>query len=273
MCVPRLTLTFAFFLGGTGFQPVYAQDSGAGFQPVYAQDSGAGFQPVSSPHRQDAGATEVESRPLGAPRVAAAPADTNRPPASSAQVGRTIWSLTAVLALIVVAGVVVRAAAKRSGGIRASLGAGGRSPAGLMEILGRYPVGRGTTLVLLRLERRILLLSQSSSGRLGLGATFTTLTEITDAEEVAAILTKSQDEDGSSTTARFRSFLSAFDRTMPTEVPTMRPSRTAPGGGDRVEVWDTRADIPVVDLTGRDGTAGAIGTLRKRLGALRGGAA
>jgi hypothetical protein len=145
-----------------------------------------------------------------------------------------------------------------------------------MEILGRYPVGRGTTLVLLRLERRILLLSQSSTGRLGLGANFTTLTEITDPEEVAAILTKSQDHEGESATARFRSFLSAFDRTMPTEAPSIRPSR-ATGGGDRVEVWDTRADIPVVDLTGRSArgadTAGAIGTLRKRLGDLRGGGA
>ncbi|MCC6660876.1 MAG: hypothetical protein IT437_08320 [Phycisphaerales bacterium] len=269
MCVPRLILVL--LISGTGFQPVTAQDSGTGLQAEHRQGAVA-----AEPHRPDAGA--AESQPLGPARPAATASEPSPPP-PSAQVGRTIWSLTVVLALVVVAGIAVRTAAKRSGGIRASLGAGGRSPAGLMEILGRYPVGRGTTLVLLRLERRILLLSQSSTGRLGLGATFSTLTEITDPEEVAAILTKSQDEGGESTSARFRSFLSAFDRALPTDAPTLRPSRATPAG-DRVEVWDARADIPVVDLTGRSAlradTAGPIGTLRKRLGALRvggGGAA
>lgn len=162
--------------------------------------------------------------------------------APSGLLGGTILPLAGVLALVILGGTVLRAGARRMGGIRSSLGAGGRSPAGILEILGRYPVGRGMSLVLLKLDSRVLLLSQSAGGRFGAGATFSTLAEISDPEQVASILIKSRDADGDSLAERFRTMLQRFDRQM--DAP-------APSTGEGV-LWDgTRSDIPVIDLTKR----------------------
>jgi hypothetical protein len=100
------------------------------------------------------------------------------------------------LVILVIAGVafVTRRAALKSGGLWAALGPGGRAPSGILEVLGRYPVGRGCTLVLLKLDRRILLVSQSSGGKLS-GVTMTTLAEVTDIEDVASILLKTRDAE------------------------------------------------------------------------------
>ena len=78
--------------------------------------------------------------------------------------GRTLLPLLGVLALAVGVGAALRTVARRQGTLRATLGAGGRAPAGILEVLGRYPVGRGVTLILLKLDSRILLLSQSAGG-------------------------------------------------------------------------------------------------------------
>ena len=89
--------------------------------------------------------------------------------------------------------------------VRAQLGAGGRAPSGLLFVLGRYPVSRGSSLVLIQLDRRVLLLSQSGAG-------FQTLSEIGDPEEVASIIAKARDEEGESISAKFSSLLKTFDR-------------------------------------------------------------
>jgi hypothetical protein len=188
-------------------------------------------------------------------------------------VPQTTVSLAGVLAVAVGTGLVVRFISKRQGGLRAGLGAGGRSPAGVLEVLGRYPVGRGATLVLLKLDRRVLLLSQSAMGKFGLGSSFSTLCEVSDADEVASILVKTRDADGDSMAEKFRSMLSRFDRSMDGSgsLPGGRSVRTS-AGGDRAEMWDTsRTDIPVVDLTKRapDAELGAAGSLRRRLAAIR----
>lgn len=215
-----------------------------------------------------------EARPLGGPVEAPG---RNRTPAGAGAASpgftRTIISLGGVLILIVGLGAAARFVARRHGGLGSALSGGGRSPAGVLEILGRYPVGRGATLVLLKLDQRVLLLSQAAGGRLGTGAGFSTLCEITDPEEVASILVKTRDAEGESTAERFRSLLSRFDRGM--DAAAAEPGRrvaTGPGG-DRAELWDSsRSDIPVVDLTcGAARSGGAIGSLRRRLDALRGG--
>lgn len=194
--------------------------------------------------------------------------------------GRTMLALGGVLALAVASGAVARRLARGQGGLRASLGAGGRAPAGIMEILGRYPVGRGSTLVLLKLDRRVLLLSQSAGGRLGAGAGMSTLCEITDPEEVASILVKSRDADGDSMSERFRSMLARFDRGMEDGEESGpersgRSVRVGPGG-DRAEMWDgSRQQIPIVDLTRQPGApeqVGAAGMLRRRLASFSRGA-
>ncbi len=111
-----------------------------------------------------------------------------------------------VIALIVGVGAGVRAIAKRSGGgLLSSLGPAGRAPSGVMEVLGRFPVGRGATLVLLKLDRRVLLVCQNS-GR-GSGGAMNTLTEITDPEEVASILLRTRDADGESIARKFEGLL------------------------------------------------------------------
>lgn len=183
-------------------------------------------------------------------------------PESKGFFGSTALPLLAVLALVVGAGAGLRTLARRNGGLRATLGAGGRSPAGILEILGRYPVGRGVTLILLKLDSRVLLLSQSAGGRFGAGANFTTLAELKDPEEVAAILTKSRDAEGDSLAEKFKSMLSRFDRQMdPTLV---KPTAVTQGS---TSPWESRTDIPVIDLTQRE--PGRSGTLRNRLSQAR----
>lgn len=60
---------------------------------------------------------------------------------------------------------------------------GSRRPSGVIEVLARYPIARGQHLVLLKLGQRIVLANQSSSG-------MSTLSEIVDHDEVAALLAK-----------------------------------------------------------------------------------
>ncbi len=225
-------------------------------------------------------APATESKALGgspaAPRAPGAGSRPSRPDTPNrGWISQTTVSLAGVLGVAVAAAAVVRLVARRQGGLRSSLGAGGRSPAGIMEILGRYPVGRGAVLVLLKLDRRVLLLSQTSLGKLGLGSSFATLCEITDPDEVASILVKTRDEEGESMAVKFRGLLSRFDRTMEetTGVPGSSRKVRTHAGGDRTEMWDSeRADIPVVDLTTRPDDArvgGAAGSLRRRLAAIR----
>jgi hypothetical protein len=166
-----------------------------------------------------------------------------------------VLALAGVVTLALIAGVVLRSVAQRQSGLRAALGAGGKSPAGVLEVLGRYPVARGATLVLLKLDRRVLLLSQTAGGRLGWtggsgGAAFSTLCEVIDPDEVASILVKTRDADGESMAERFRTLLTGFDRGM-----------DAPSAGG--------VGIPVVDLTRRE--AGPVSALRRRLDSIRKG--
>lgn len=238
-------------------------------------------------------------RPLGVPsgsgslasrdaRSSARPAGSE--PGAGGSFVRTTLALLFVVGLMVALGAALRFFARARGGLLGSLGPGGPSPSGVLEILGRYPVGRGQSLVLLKLDRRVLLLSQGSGGRLGGGGGgggFRTLCEITDSEEVASILVKSRDAAGDSMSERFRTLLSRFDRAGhdPAENPVEDPSEE-PGGrrlvaaesGDRTELWDEAlAPMPVVEISFPDPahvpeadlTQGAAGAMRRRLESLR----
>jgi flagellar biogenesis protein FliO len=162
------------------------------------------------------GSTASESLPLGVPKQIPRPDGSSTPAAATGSVGdwaRTAAALAGVLVLVVGAGWVVRSAARRGGGgLLGALGAGGRAPSGLLEVLGRYPVGRGSTLVLLKLDRRILLVCQNTS-RVS-GGSMTTLSEIVDPEDVASILLKSRDAEGETMSRRFQSLLSREDKAM-----------------------------------------------------------
>jgi hypothetical protein len=246
------------------------------------QDAGIGpASPASAASIPAAAAvakSSTEGRALGGP--AAAQPTSGRPAKPDATaaaprkswLGQTVVSLAGVLALMAVAAGVIRVIARRTGGLGGALGPGGRAPAGIMEILGRYPIGRGATLVLLKLDRRILLLSQTAGGRFGAGAALSKLCDITDADEVASILVKARDAEGDSMSERFRSILGRFDRTMAsTEEEASGRKVLASPSGDRAELWDERNAIPVVDLTRQPGPpdASAAGSLRRRLASMR----
>lgn len=206
-----------------------------------------------------------ESQALGQPRAGerSTVKPTQRGPKSVDRgwATQTAVPLAIVLGAVIGGGVLVRKAARRWGGFGALVGPGGRSPAGLLEVLGRYPVGRGVTLVLLKLDSRVLLLSQSAGGRFGAGANFTTLAEVTQPEEVASILVRARDAEGDSMAEKFRGMLQRFD-----SAPS--GSGSSESSSKEVELWDgSRSNIPVIDLTQRKPVRG--NSLRDRIAGLR----
>jgi len=102
--------------------------------------------------------------------------ETAFPSASIGEFIRVGAALAIVIGLIFIMRFVMR---KTTGG---ALAGGGR-PSGVLEVLARYPVARGQSLVLLKLGRRLVLAHQTSTG-------MTTLTEVTEQNEVAALLTR-----------------------------------------------------------------------------------
>ena len=117
--------------------------------------------------------------------------------------------LGGVIVLLLGCMVILKRVMGTSSSLAAALGPGGRAPGGVLEVLGRYPVAKGQLLVLIKIDRRVLLVGHSSPGRGtgGIGGGFSTLCEITDPEEVAAVLRKVEDGEGKSAGARFGSLL------------------------------------------------------------------
>lgn len=138
-------------------------------------------------------------------------------------------SLFAVVGLIILLGALYKWLSSKAGGLAGQVGAGGKSPAGILSVLGRYPLGRGQTLVLLQVDRRVLLLCQSASGRMGRVITTTTLSEIANPDEVASIIAKA-----SGSSSDFGDVLTGFE---------------AEGNGGH----DIGGDVEIVDLTKRRG--------------------
>lgn len=180
-----------------------------------AVESAPASEPEAQPDAADeAGAAAeaslptVESLPLGAP---AQPEGDGAEPQGMGLtfadnwVGRTVLALALVIGLAVLLRGLLRRAASTGGGLAGQLTAGGRAPSGLLSVLGRYPVARGQTLVMLKVDRRVLLLCQTAAG-------FRTLSEITDPEEVASILMTSRDEEGTSMAARFQTVMRDMER-------------------------------------------------------------
>ena len=172
-----------------------------------------------------------ESLPLGMPQQGGS--DTLGGPGS---VTTTIASLMAVVGLIVFLAVIYKWLSGKAGGLAGQIGAAGKSPSGLVSVLARYPLGRGQTLVLLKIDRRVLLLCQSASGRVRGGVTTRTLSEITDPDEVASIIAKAEGTDG-------------FDNVLH-------------GYESMDEPTDDMRDVEVVDLTRKRGNL--LGSLMGR---------
>lgn len=82
-------------------------------------------------------------------------------------------SLAVVLAAMAMCAILYR----RFGG----LGVRAARPQGVLHVLARYPLGRGHSLLLLKMDRRLLLLHQG-------GGSISALSEVTDPREVASLL-------------------------------------------------------------------------------------
>ncbi len=151
-----------------------------------------------------------ESRPLGKEATAQETPEHSQgrgatPGSLGAGAVRTTLALVFVLGLILFAWAIYRRLAAGAGGLGSQLSAGGRAPSGVLNVLGRYPISRGNTLVLLKLDRRVLLLNQTSAG-------FATLAEVTEPEEVASLLLKTHDEEGQTISGRFGHLLRSMER-------------------------------------------------------------
>lgn len=167
---------------------------------------------------------------------------------------RTAGALALVVGLMVACKKFFVRLSLGSGGVASQFGPGGKAPSGVLEILGRYPVARGHTLVLLKMDRRVLLLGHSAQG-------FQTLSEMTDADEVASLLVKTRDEEGESMTARFNALLRGMERDPATIGEEASPRRTG-------FVARSVAEAPEV-VARRPGLSAAASELADKLEAIR----
>jgi flagellar biogenesis protein FliO len=241
---------------------ILAIASGARAQDAQSVFVGPPAGPVAAESAPSRAATPApipdDARPLGAPErpnPLTARADTPREPTPrSTEIGpgwwRTAGMLCLVLAIILALAALARRLAASSGGLMHALGAGGRAPSGLLQVLGRYPVGRGQTLILLKLDRRVLLVCQSVGAR---GAGMRTLCELTEPEEVASVLMRAAEAEGRTMSGRFRELVAGFE-----------------AGHERFDDDQTETE-PAAGRTGPRGASApdATGALASRLEGLR----
>lgn len=271
--------------------PVAAAQDSLVPPPAPAQSEPA--PPVAPPTTRP---VDLRPRPLGeiGAQRAAQPRPQDRAPGvaeasgppSGSHAAQTALALGLVLALILALAAGARKLARSRGTLGAALGAMGASPApaGILEVLGRYPIARGTSIVLLKVDRRVLVLSQTGTcARLrGGGATLATLCEIADPEEVASIVVKANEAEGRSIGSRFREALRTFERAHDGVVEQPRPSLfgrliSRGSGGDTTELLDAQAladqgdPLRFADFDQQGSSV--VGSLRSRLTALRTGGA
>ena len=192
--------------------------------------------------------------------------------------GQTIIALGGVLLLILGIAQFYKRLARSQGGLAGQIGAGGSAPSGILEVIGRYPIGTGMTMVVLKFDRRVLLVASSAAtrGKHAKSASMQTLCELTEPEEVASVLLKARSASGETIARSFEHALQDADdltdesiyrydepARMPARPQTQRsePVRTiTTDEGDRAELWSS----------GTDGHA-AANVLRQRLAAMRRG--
>ncbi len=194
---------------------------------------------------------------------------------------QTLMALSGVVLLILGLGQLYKRLARAQGGLAGRLGAGGSAPTGILEVIGRYPVSRGMTLVVMKFDRRVLLVAHGASsgrGKIGRASSMRTLCELTDPEDVASVLLKARSASGESIAQSFERALrdadditdeylhdyepenAEFNRV---RFPSQRrePARTISNDeGDRAELWSSGSE-----------SSAASGVLRKRLGSMRRG--
>jgi flagellar biogenesis protein FliO len=193
--------------------------------------------------------------PLGAPAPAelgTALITAERPArASGGGLAQTVLALGGVLLLVVGLSWVYKRIARASGGLSGSLGAGGRAPAGVVEVLARYPLAARHTLVVLRFDRRVLLCSMTGGSRSS-GAGMTVLSELDDPEDIASVLIKTRDEAGESIARSFERSLREAERSTDEtfERATVRIPRPASTAAEARGAYATDASRRPADAGG-----------------------
>lgn len=192
---PRATPTEGV---GTSVQPRDVAPARAADDPVLRMLE-ADLRAAEARTRGDAERVDTGSLPLGVPS-ASLPLGSERDSASSSggwrDLARTGAALGAVLTLAFGLAWGFKKLGIAGGGGRV-LQRAAKSPSGLLEVLGRYPLAGRQTLIVLRFDQRVLLLSQRAGGDL------CTLCELNDPEEVAGVLLRVRDAAGDSAAAAF----------------------------------------------------------------------
>jgi len=133
-----------------------------------ASAAGQTTQPTTQPTTQGGGATDMSNRLVG-------PSEGNRidatPQGPWEQWGRTLLALAVVVVLIFVARIMLKRFGPVSGPQRREV----------LDVLARASVSPRHQLLLVRVGHRVVLVGQGPSS-------LTTLSEVTDAEEVAALI-------------------------------------------------------------------------------------
>lgn len=255
--------------------PVEPSSPEAGELHLPPVPAATGRSALAAPLRSARLAPEQEHRPI---------AGGAEPVSATRDLIRTGAALGVVLAAIVAMAWVIRRTSRGSGSLAAAIGPGGRAPSGLLEVLGRYPIGSRQTLVVLKFDRRVLLLGQTSGGR-GAPVRIATLCEIDDPDDVASVLLKARDERNESISRRFEDTLrgaGAFAESVERAATTLGPQQAGPGGPEASPSVHTRRvsyENPAPARPERAGAAGQpaggsedpVGALRQRLETLRSG--
>jgi flagellar biogenesis protein FliO len=178
----------------------------------------------------------IERTPLGQGKQAAsqaASAEPVSPQSLGASAVQTTIALLLVLTLVLALALLVRWMA-RKGMLPAGLDGGlagpgrARAVAGVLEVLARYPVGSGSTLLVMKFDRRVLLVHQTRAKGWRGPAQMTTLSELTAAEDVASILLRTRADDDAKRAAEFEAALRREDEAMARELaPPKPPARPA----------------------------------------------
>lgn len=153
---------------------------------------------------------------------------------------RTAGALTLVMVLLLA----TRSVLKRFGGPLT----GGR-PSGVLQVLTRFPIGRGQHLVLLQLGRRIVLVHQAKTG-------MTSLSEVSDPDEVAQLLARIEAGSSEKRSAGFQTILGRLMAHGPRQE--WEQFRTGHRGTARF------GDGEVIDLTRRSPRYRAAASARPR---------
>ena len=157
---------------------------------------------------------DIESTPIGAavesvPIGPSATPDGAADPFAFTGYLQTVLALCFVLGLAVLGSAFLKRVSRARGGLAGAMGPGGPSPSGVLEILGRYPIGSGQSLVLLRFDRRVLLLHQAGGRK---NPVMSTVSEVTDPEEVASVMMKTREPADDAVDASFRETIRKMER-------------------------------------------------------------